>query len=60
MHRDLILSVKNELNWCAESKAGGSVFDVELQCKTLSGVPEKIWIRTVDKQQKKIIWLSFL
>ena len=34
--KDLILLVKNELNWWPESKAGGSVFDVELRCKTLS------------------------
>ena len=34
--RNVILSVKNELNWWAESEAGGSVFDVELRCKTLS------------------------
>ena len=34
--RDLILSVKNELNWWAESEDGGSAFDVELRCKTLS------------------------
>ena len=36
VRRDLILSVKNELNWWAKSETGGSVFDVELRCKILS------------------------
>ena len=34
--RDLILSIKNEVNWWAESETGKSVFDVELRCKILS------------------------
>ena len=48
--RDLILSVKNELNWQAESEAGESIFDVELQWKNLgNGVPDRFWIRAVDQ-----------